>query len=157
MESSSCLRCLPCISQRGMVRRMYAHLFIVLVTGLGLQAGDGSKTPQQGEALYLEHCSVCHQPDGSGMGFEVPMLTGSPRLGGPKEDLISFVLTGTAEQENLVTDFLITMPAFNQLSDAEMAALLTYVRNAFGEAGPVRTEDVIAVRAQKGLPSEPEE
>ena len=79
---------------------------------------------KEGEALYGSHCAVCHKPDGGGMPPAFPALVGSKLTVGPVKDHIDIVLngrTGTA------------MQAFGaQLNDAEIASIVTYERNAWG-------------------------
>ena len=77
-----------------------------------------------GESVYIQHCATCHQPDGSGQGIKYPALAGSLIANGPVEDHIDRVMNGLAETE---------MQAWApQLSDLDIAAVITYERNAFG-------------------------
>jgi len=77
-----------------------------------------------GEQVYLRNCSACHQPTGAGMPPVFPAIAGSAIATGPLRaniDLLLNGVTGTA------------MPAFrNQLNPIELAAVITYVRNAWG-------------------------
>jgi len=76
-----------------------------------------------GEKLYAANCSACHQPTGKGMPPAFPALDGSKTVNGPKAAHIMTVLkgrTGTA------------MASFARLSDADLAAIITYERNAWG-------------------------
>ncbi len=79
----------------------------------------------KGESVYGTACAACHQPSGEGMGDMFPALKGSPvTTAGPVEEHIATVLkgrTGTA------------MAAFAaQLDDVDLAAVVTYTRNAWG-------------------------
>ncbi|MHC8440598.1 MAG: cytochrome c oxidase subunit II [Candidatus Eutrophobiaceae bacterium] len=75
-----------------------------------------------GEQLYGVQCSSCHQANGQGMGELFPALAGSAIATGPAEKHINIVLNGKK-----------LMPAFSeQLSDDEIAAIITYERNAWG-------------------------
>jgi len=77
-----------------------------------------------GEEVYLAHCATCHLPDGSGQGIRYPALAGGVIATGPVEAHIDRVMNGLAETE---------MQAWApQLSDLEIAAVITYERNAFG-------------------------
>ena len=80
--------------------------------------------------MYLSNCATCHQPDGSGQGITYPAMTGSAIVNGPIEAHISTVLNGVAGTE---------MQAWGpQLSDLEIAAVITYERNSLGnETGEV--------------------
>lgn len=79
---------------------------------------------QHGEAVYTQNCAACHQPTGKGLPPAFPALDGSKIATGPKEAHLNIVLngkTGTA------------MQAFGkQLSDTDIAAVITYERNAWG-------------------------
>lgn len=77
-----------------------------------------------GQEVYQTHCSTCHQPDGQGQGIKYPALAGGAIATGPVEGHILQVLNGVAETE---------MQAWGpQLSDLDIAAVITYERNAFG-------------------------
>ncbi|MBV9576081.1 MAG: cytochrome c oxidase subunit II, partial [Gammaproteobacteria bacterium] len=78
----------------------------------------------KGEQIYSRICAACHQPGGVGLPPTFPALKGSKIATGPLADHINIVMngkTGTA------------MQAFKtQLSDVELASIITYERNAFG-------------------------
>jgi len=76
-----------------------------------------------GKKVYLERCSVCHQPNGLGLGAVFPAISGSPIATGDVSIHIDTVVngrSGTAMQ-----------PFANQLTDKEIAAVITYQRNAW--------------------------
>jgi mono/diheme cytochrome c family protein len=108
-----------------------------------------------GQSAYAGNCLACHQADGAGVrGFQ-PALVGSPWVRGDIQALATFVLTGGFDSgarkgganENV-------MPPFRHLDDATLAAILTYVRQTFGEhAGPVSAADVALARSH--LPPAP--
>ncbi len=78
----------------------------------------------KGEAVYNERCSVCHQVNGEGMPNVFPALKGSPIAMGDLVKHIDIVLHGKAGT---------AMQAFaNQLNEEEVAAVVTYERNAWG-------------------------
>lgn len=109
----------------------------------------------KGKEIYSREgfCITCHQPDGSGLsasGF--PPLTGTPWVEGSQERLIKLVLKGLqGPMEVLNTRYSgqVPMTPFEgMLNDEEIAAVLTYVRNAFGnKASAITPEKVAAVRA----------
>lgn len=77
-----------------------------------------------GQDVYVKHCATCHEPDGSGQGIKYPALTGSEITTGAVEGHLDRVMNGKAETE---------MQAWApQLSDLEIAAVITYERNSFG-------------------------
>jgi len=84
----------------------------------------------QGKTVYESVCAACHQKDGQGLSPAFPALAGSSIATGPIEAHIDIVMYGRAGT---------AMNGWsNILSDTDMAAVLTYTRNAFGnETGDV--------------------
>lgn len=85
---------------------------------------------QRGESVYLTQCATCHQDDGSGLAPAFPALSGSAVATGPLSEHIILVLNGRSGT---------AMQAFaGLLSESDIAAVLTYTRNSFGnETGDV--------------------
>ena len=78
----------------------------------------------RGEQVYIEHCATCHQPNGEGQGSTYPALAGGELTLGALEEHLDRVLNGKDGTE---------MQAWApQLSDLEIAAVMTYERNAWG-------------------------
>ncbi|SFM54495.1 cytochrome c oxidase subunit II [Marinobacter pelagius] len=78
----------------------------------------------RGEKAYQTACAACHQPDGSGAPPAFPALKGSPIATGDMTAHIDIVVNGKAGT---------AMQAFgNQLSEVDLAAVITYERNAWG-------------------------
>jgi len=108
-----------------------------------------------GPSAYAQNCLACHQADGTGVrGFQPP-LVGSRWVRGDVQALATFVLTGGFDSGSRKEGaYRNVMPAFRDLDDATLAAILTYVREAFGEqAGPVSAEEVALARSH--LPPAP--
>lgn len=97
---------------------------------------------QLGEKTYLSRCAMCHQPTGAGMPPTFPALKGSKIATGPVADHLDRVLngkTGTA------------MQAFkDQLSDEELAAVITYERNAWDNNTNTLVQPADIAAAKKG-------
>ncbi|WP_035881325.1 cytochrome c oxidase subunit II [Cupriavidus metallidurans] len=74
----------------------------------------------RGEKVYATNCAVCHQPTGKG-GGPFPALDGSKVVNGPKAGQMHVLLEGRN-----------AMPSWKQLSDTELAAVMTYTRNSWG-------------------------
>lgn len=104
---------------------------------------------RRGEALYTE-CIACHGADGRGTTGQVPSLVGSERAQGPAARAIRVLLhgmVGPMESEGLKFDG--SMPPTTHRRDSEIAAILTYIRRAWGNTGdPVAPLDVSAVRVK---------
>jgi cytochrome c oxidase subunit 2 len=93
----------------------------------------------RGEAVYTANCQVCHQPNGKG-GNGVRPLDGSPTvLDADKTKQIHVVLDGQNKG---------AMPAWKQLSDTEIAAVVTYTKNHWSNATGqvVQPTDVASAR-----------
>jgi mono/diheme cytochrome c family protein len=93
---------------------------------------------QQGAAIYRDECSACHSPNGSGVAGFLPSLGGSPTVQSMQPtSLIRVVLRGA---QSAATDGAPTAPAMPSfgwlLSDEQVAAVTTYIRNAWGNAAP---------------------
>ena len=82
----------------------------------------------RGEKVYAAHCVVCHQASGKGTPPVFPPLDGSPVVTGPKERQIETVLNGVFKDRKPTA-----MVGFGkQLSDVELAAVITFTRNNWG-------------------------
>lgn len=95
---------------------------------------------EAGKALYQGTCSTCHQADGKGLGDVFPPLAGSDYLMADVDRSIGVVLNGLSgpiEVDGRRFDSV--MPPMSQLNDDEVANILTYVRNSFGNQGPAVT------------------
>lgn len=91
---------------------------------------------KNGEKVYAANCAACHQPTGKGMPPNFPSIAGGKVSNGPAAEHISQVING----KNL-------MPPFKQLSDADIAAVVTYERLSWGnKGGAVKVADVAAAR-----------
>jgi len=90
-----------------------------------------------GENVYAAQCATCHQADGQGLAPAFPALAGSGVANGPLNENIQIVLQGRKGT---------AMQAWGtMLSESDIAAALTYTRNAFGnETGDVVQPQTIA-------------
>lgn len=90
-----------------------------------------------GAKLYENHCVACHQADGKGVRDVYPALAGSPALNmGGGINAIHLVLSGGFAPSTAGNPRPYGMPPFGQsLNDSEVATVLSYVRNSWGNAG----------------------
>ena len=105
---------------------------------------------ERGKTIYENTCLACHQINGSGVPGMNPPLKKTKYVLGDKKALINIVLKGL-DQELVVNDetYNNVMPAFASLNDKEVADVLTYVRNSFGnKASKVTEAEVKKVRAK---------
>ena len=111
-----------------------------------------SKSPYRlsmdsGKAVYLNNCQYCHQPDGMGVLNRYPPLNGQA-ITGDKSKLIEILIvshTSLAEQKGNEASYI--MPPNPAMKDQEIADVLTYIRNSFGNrASSVKPSEVKAER-----------
>jgi nitrite reductase (NO-forming) len=108
-----------------------------------------------GEALFAGTCSTCHQANGAGIEGVFPPLAGSDFLLADKQRAIGIVINGLSGPVKVNgKDFNSVMPPMSQLNDDEVANILTYVLNSFGnKGGVVSTAEVSAVRKSTPRPA----
>jgi cytochrome c oxidase subunit 2 len=112
---------------------------------LAASADDPTKTftldelKQRGEKVYAANCAVCHQPNGKGAGA-FPALDGSKVVNGPKDGQVKILLNGKN-----------AMPKWASLNDVELASVMTFTRNSWGnKTGEViQPKDFTTARAAK--------
>lgn len=105
-----------------------------------------------GLIIFTQNCVSCHQADGGGVPHMNPPLIKTPWVLGDQTRLIKIVLNGFKEDVEISGDrYSNVMPAFNYLKDQEIADVLTYVRNNFGnKASGITLKKVTDVRAANG-------
>ncbi|MBV7484935.1 cytochrome c oxidase subunit II [Bordetella sp. BOR01] len=97
----------------------------------------------RGEKVFGANCVACHQANGKGVPGSFPALDGDKTVLGPKDAQIKTVLHGRPGTA--------MAPFADQLNDVEVAAVITYTRNAWSNAGKgedpvVQPKDVVAAR-----------
>jgi nitrite reductase (NO-forming)/hydroxylamine reductase len=102
-----------------------------------------------GEATYAVACIACHQNDGKGLPGAFPPLAGSDYLKGDPNRIIKVVLNGLQGKVTVNgKQFDSVMPPMTQLSNLEIANVLSYVYASWGNSGrTITTAQVAAVRA----------
>jgi cytochrome c oxidase subunit II len=95
----------------------------------------------QGEKVYTKTCIACHQANGQGMPPTFPALAGGKIATGPLAAHLDIVVNGSKKNPAMVA-------WKNQLSDLEIASVVTYERNSFGNktGDLVQPKDVAALR-----------
>lgn len=104
---------------------------------------------EQGAILYGMNCAACHQADGKGRDGLAPPLADSEWATGPASRPSRVVLHGlTGKIVVKGQTFQLDMPGFGILKDDQLAAILTYVRRAWGNrAEPVTPAQLAEIRA----------
>lgn len=107
-----------------------------------------------GQKIYFRegHCVTCHQPNGKGLDPAFPSLEKSPWVSGDSDRLIKIAmygLMGPIEVGGKKYDGQVPMTPFaGMLKDDEIAAVLTFVRNSFGnQAEAIQPKQVEKIRA----------
>lgn len=94
------------------------------------------ETPQQvvsGRTVFMQQCRACHQTDGKGLAGQFPPLAGNPDLFRTPEYPARALLNGLQGPISVGgATFDGQMPSFAFLSNAEIAAVVRYVRTAWG-------------------------
>ena len=104
----------------------FAGLFLLATLAPGAADAD----EQTGRSLYLQNCAACHQTEGQGLGHPIPPLAGSRR---PR------IFTDGEQKRDFV------------YIDDVIAAILSYARDAWGNAAPpISLALVTAERAKLG-------
>jgi mono/diheme cytochrome c family protein len=107
-----------------------------------------------GQKVYTDNCLSCHQADGGGIQNMNPPLIKTEYVLGDKIRLIKIVLNGFSENVEINGNtYSNNMPSHDFLNDQQIADVLTYVRNSFGNKAPyVAIAQVKAVRATNKKP-----
>lgn len=106
----------------------------------GRPGSASAGTPPVPAQIFSDNCAACHQEDGKGIEGAFPALAGDPFVLGDGRQVIHVVLEGRGG-----------MPTFKaDLTDAQIAAAITYVRTSWGNAAsPVTAEAVADIRSGK--------
>ena len=104
-----------------------------------------------GKALYAAQCAACHQASGTGLPGVFPPLDGSEWVQGEPRVLANILLHGiTGEIEVEGQKFNGQMPAFAQLSDAELAGVASYIRSSWSNKSEPIDASVFATERKAG-------
>ena len=117
--------------------------------GLAGPAGAGAPPASadpvvRGAALFAQTCAACHQPTGTGLPGAFPPLAGSDFLQADPERAVGIVLHGLNGPVTVNgTVYQSAMPPM-PLEDADVAAVLTYVLQAWGNHGPALSPETVS-------------
>ncbi|WP_345954412.1 cytochrome c [Mucilaginibacter sp. PAMB04168] len=110
-------------------------------------ATDVKASIQRGQVVYAQNCLSCHQADGGGVqNMNAPLVKTAYVLGN-NQRLISVLLKGMQGVEIEGETYTNVMPQFTHLSNKQIADVLTYVRNSFGnKANAIKEAEVAEAR-----------
>ncbi len=127
------------------LRRLISVLAVAVVGGAGSALAQSPATSLSGEEMFKQNCSACHQVTGKGIPGAFPALAGDPYVVGPPERVASTVVHGRGG-----------MPTFGpDLTDVQIATILTYVRSAWGNQASAVTPAVVAMVRTSAAPDKP--
>lgn len=113
---------------------IFISMFLTSYNMMENQSNYLDESIQRGEGIFMTNCMHCHMKDGKGAEPLVPPLHNSPRIMHSKSKAIRQVLHGL---DNPITINGIeynasSMPSQSELSDQEIADVLNYIRNSWG-------------------------
>ncbi|MCC6202954.1 MAG: c-type cytochrome, partial [Gammaproteobacteria bacterium] len=107
-----------------------------------------------GEKGYTTNCRACHQQDGTGLAGAFPPLAGNPHIVNDPAYVAGVILSGkSGKLEVLGKSFDAVMPPMNHLADQEVADIVTFVLNSWGNGGAkmISVAEVTKKREELGL------
>jgi mono/diheme cytochrome c family protein len=126
----------------------------ILVSALHVTSGSAIAAAPDGAAIFAANCAGCHQANGTGGGPFPPLAANPDVTGADTAALLTTVLNGRSGPMlvNGKTYGGAMPPWKGQLSSAQIAAVITYIRSAWGNKAAIVTEDqVAAAGAPSGL------
>jgi len=145
------------------MKYIFPVLILLLSLLIGCGGGDDSQTQTQapqtkskppqspGQIVYNTHCVACHLKTGKGIAGVYPPLIKTKWVSGDKATLINTVLKGMKGEIVVLGETYnnVMQPYASVLSDEEIANVLTYVRNSFGNNYPAITPAEVAAERAK--------
>lgn len=114
------------------------------------QPASAHASIKRGQKVFEVTCIVCHQKNGGGVPRLNPPLRKTSYVLGDKSQLVQIVLKGLNEPIEIEGEqYTNNMPSFAQLSDQEIADVLTYVRNSFGNKASAVTPALVKAERDK--------
>src|SRR5690625_1473861 len=108
-----------------------------------ISGGDDEEDDMlEGEMLYADHCQSCHQPNGEGMEGAFPSLKGSEIVNGDDlEQYVEIIMNGYDEHEEYGP--MSAVGTIAEFTEKEVAAIINYERNSWGNTGTTVTPEEI--------------
>jgi cytochrome c6 len=120
-------------------------LFISLCLGWLVEAAAQEKPElfQQGQEIFQSTCADCHRSNGEGLPDVFPALKGNALVLGDPATVIQTILAGRKGKIG-------TMPSWkDKLTDPQIAALATFIRNNWGNQASAVTSELVAKNRKK--------
>ncbi len=115
---------------------------VALATTIDASAQDKAASMTRGQKVYNEYCKTCHQANGQGLGAVYPPLAKSDYLTKtPMPQIIKEVVNGKSGKIKVNGKEYngVMAPLPKKYTDEDIAGVLTYVYNSWGNKGPVVT------------------
>ena len=111
-----------------------AFILAALIAGSAfIQTYDLSKSIERGKEIYTMYCQNCHMMDGKGVSGAFPPLAKADYLKKPVETFIDIILKGQSGEITVNSiKYNVQMPAQNYLTDEQIADVVNYARNSWG-------------------------
>lgn len=125
-----------------MIRKMIALVALVIGLTAVVQADDKAKLMARGQQVFTEYCKTCHQANGQGLGAVYPPLAKSDYLKNtPMPQIIKEVVNGKSGKIKVNGKEYngVMAPLPKKYTDEDIASVITYVYNSFGNSGPTVT------------------
>jgi len=137
------------------MQRIFITVFVVLLCIAGASAQSSNKlvaaSAARGKTIYLQRCMVCHQADGGGVPKLNAPLDGSSTVNSTNlAKLVKYIVKGFNDRVEIDGEFYENaMPAAADLTDQQIADVLTFIRNSWtNKAGPVTALQVKQIRSK---------
>ena len=137
------------------MQRIYITVVVVLLFVAGASAQSNYKlvaaSAARGKTVYLQRCMVCHQADGGGVPkLNAPLDASSAVNGSDISKLVKYIVKGFNDRVEIDGElYSNAMPAAADLTDQQIADVLTFIRNSWtNKAGPVTALQVKQTRSK---------
>jgi mono/diheme cytochrome c family protein len=132
--------------------RIVSFLVLTAILSISFNTADPlADSVKRGKEVYSTYCVACHQADGKGLESIFPPLAKSDYLMADKKRSIKQVIHGATDPITVNgVKYSTPMMGFGTLSDQQIADVLNYVRNSWGNKGDiVKEEEVKKARSEK--------
>jgi len=137
------------------MQRIYLTFVLVFLFIAGASAQSNNKlvaaSATRGKTVYLQRCMVCHQADGGGVPKLNAPLDGSTSVNSTNiAKLVKYIVKGFNDRVEIDGEFYENaMPAAADLTDQQIADVLTFIRNSWtNKAGPITALQVKQTRSK---------
>jgi mono/diheme cytochrome c family protein len=129
------------------IKYIYTSVILVSVMLLGACSNDikDSQTYQDGKSIYNHYCAKCHSEDGSGLGELYPPLKNNMDITNQPYKMICYIKNGVSGEMVINgKKYNQKMPPLENAEESDIAAVLTYISNSFGNKGKVWDEQMVS-------------